>query len=130
MAVRVALGAPRGRLINPVLAECLLLGLSGGAAGAAMAVAVSNLLRRLTEGQIPRMEWTLFQAPVWWFGLGISVLAAVLFALPACGQVWPAAASPGTTRSVSKRRSWFSSVLMACEVAIAFVLLSGAALLF
>ena len=129
LAIRASLGAGRGRLVQLVVTESLLLALMGGAVGAALALAASRVLRSLAESQIPRMEWQAFQAPVWLFVAAVSIVCGILFALPACGQACGVEARPVGGRSMSRPRSPMSSILMAAEIAMAFVVLMGAALL-
>ena len=86
MALREALGAGRWQLWKQVMGESLLVAGSGGAAGAALAAWANPFLRGLAAKQIPRIESSGFQAPVWLFALGISVISGVLFVLPACWQ--------------------------------------------
>jgi len=129
LAIRASLGAGRGRLVQLVVTESLLLALTGGAVGALLALVASRVLRSLAESRIPRMEWLAFQAPVWLFVAAVSILCGVLFALPACVQACGVEARPESGRSMSRPRSPLSSILMAAEIAMAFVVLMGAALL-
>jgi predicted permease len=132
MAVRVALGAGRGRLMRMVFTESLLLALVGGVAGAAIAVAASGVLQRMAQGRIPRLEPLGFAGHAPMFVLLSSILCGVLFALPACAQAfrwrWKFPC-PAAGRSMSKPRSPLGSILIAAEVAMAFVVLTGATLL-
>jgi predicted permease len=129
MAIRVALGAGRGRLMRMVFTESLLLALVGGAAGAALAMAAKGVLQRMAQGRIPRLEPLGFAGHVPIFVLVSSILCGVLFALPACAQAFRAQAAPAAGRSMSKPRSTLGSILIAAEVAMAFVVLTGATLL-
>jgi len=132
MAIRVALGAGRSRLMRMVFTESLLLALVGGALGAALAMVGGAAVQRMAHGQIPRLEPSGFAGHAPMFVLVASVLCGVLFALPACAQALRHlgnAAVPAAGRSMSKPRSPLSSILIAAEVAMAFVVLTGAALL-
>ena len=46
-----------------------------------------SLSRKLAGSQVPRLDWTAFEGPVWLFAIGITLVAGVLFGLPACWQV-------------------------------------------
>jgi len=128
LAVRAALGAGRARLARVVLAESLLLALAGGAAGLALAVAAGSLLQELAQSRIPRLEWQALPGPVAMFAVAASVGCGALFALPACLQAWRTPASPASGRSMSRPRSRLGALLITAEVALAFVVLMGAAL--
>ncbi len=129
MAIRIALGAGRGRLMRMVFTESLLLALAGGLFGAALAVAANGVLQRMAQGQIPRLEPLGFAGHAPMFVLVASILCGVLFALPACAQVLRVQSAPAAGRSMSKPRSTLGSILIAAEVAMAFVVLTGATLL-
>ncbi len=126
LAIREALGAQSRHLIRQVLTESLVLAAAGGAVGIALAIGVS---------QIPRVEssvWPGFawQSPVWLFAIAISIVAGVLFGLPACWQVLRERRRlTASTRSVVRGRSGLGRVLLAGEIAMAFLVLAGAALL-
>ena len=130
MAIREALGARPRHLIRQLLGESLLVASIGGAAGIAFAVWASQLVRKLATNQIPRVEWTAFDGPVWLFAAGISLIAGVLFGLPACWQaLGPRMGLQGTGRSIIRARSRLGAVLMTGEVAMALLVLWGAVLL-
>jgi predicted permease len=121
MAIREALGARSGHLIRQVLAESLVLAAAGGAVGVVLAVCARQLLPT---------ESTAWQAPVWLFAIAISIAAGVLFGLPACWQVLRERRRlTASTRSVVRGRSRLGFLLLAGEVAMAFLVLAGAALL-
>jgi len=121
MAIREALGAGSGRLIRQVLGESLLLATAGGVVGVALALSVRQLLPS---------QPAAWQAPVWLYAIAISLVAGVLFGLPACWQVLRERNRlTASTRSVVRGRSRIGFVLLAGEVAMAFLVLAGAALL-
>ena len=129
MAIRVALGAGRARLMRMVFTESLLLALVGGLSGAALAGAADGVLQRMAQGRMPRLESLGFAGHAPMFVLVSSILCGVLFALPACAQAFRTQAAPAAGRSMSRPRSGLGSILIAAEVAMAFVVLMGATLL-
>jgi predicted permease len=121
MAIREALGARSSHLIRQVLSESLVLAAVGGALGVIFAICARQFMPS---------EPLTWQAPVWLFALAISLVAGVLFGLPACWQVLRERTRlTASTRSVVRGRSSLGSVLLAGEVAMAFLVLAGAALL-
>jgi predicted permease len=136
MSIRAALGAGRASLIRQVLVEGIVLALPGGALGIALAIAAGRFLQRLGQGQIPRLDEAGLAAPAWWFAAAISVICGVLLALPSCWQVFrmetDLAGTGGMSRGghlATRRRSRFSVALILTQVALAFVVLTGADLL-
>lgn len=81
MAVRAALGAGRGRIVRQLLAEGVVLGLAGGAAGLAVAAAGVRAIHALGAGSVPRLGDVAVDAGVLAFTLGVSILSGVLFSL-------------------------------------------------
>jgi putative ABC transport system permease protein len=134
LAVRAALGAGRGRLIRQQLVESAALALLGGAAGFVVARVILALLRVRRISDLPRSGDLGLDVRVLAFALAVSVLCIIGFGLlPAVrgtsgdlrGALGAGARSPG--RTVSGRR--LGSALVALEVALAMVLVTGAGLL-
>jgi predicted permease len=139
IAVRVAIGAGRGRLVRQALTESLTLALAGGLAGSALAVGLVRLLRVLGDIlprrdlytgsglSIPRLEEVGVDATAFAFTVGVSILTGVLFGVaPAIRQSRADSArmlrpGPVTTR--------LHSVFVVGELAMAMMLLAGAGLL-
>ncbi len=131
-AVRAALGAPWLRLAWPSLAEGVLVGVSGGAIGLILAW----IGLRVLESRVPP-EWMRAQALALSghtvaFALAIALLVA---ALAACIGVWRAGRQTLVSELVSGGRSGLSREsgrlgrgLVVVQIALAVVLLSGAAL--
>ena len=134
LAIRVALGASRGRLVRQFLAESLLFALFGGGLGVLLAIwGVGGLLANAPR-ELPRIENVSVNLPVLAFALGISFLVAVglgvATALHATGkdpQTALAEGSRGASGSIGTQRLGHS--LIAGQVAVTLVLLTGAGLL-
>jgi predicted permease len=134
MAVRLAVGAGRWRLIQLVLAESLLLSIAGALAGAALARALSRaLVAYLGTQDNPisldfKLDWRLYA-----FLLGISLLTCLLFGLAAAlraSRTPPGAAmkSGGHGMTASRGRLGFRGALVVSQVALSLVLLFSALL--
>lgn len=76
MAVRLALGASRGRTVRQMLTESMLLSLIGGAAGVATAVGTLGFILRFVPSNIPRLNEVRIDWVVLAFALLISILPA------------------------------------------------------
>jgi predicted permease len=133
-AVRAALGAGRGRLIRDQLVASAVLALLGAAAGVAVAQVVLALVNVGDASGLPRSAAVALDARVLAFAVAVSALCVVGFGLlPALRatagdlrmQLGSGARSSGRTRS--GRRLGFA--LIAAEVALAMVIVTGAALL-
>jgi predicted permease len=81
IAVRVALGAGRGRLIQQCLAEALMLSLAAGALGVALANVGVRLLLKMQPGNLPRLSEVRVDAMVLTFAIGIAVVAAIVMGI-------------------------------------------------
>src|SRR5271156_6693658 len=134
MAVRLAIGAGRSRLIRQVLSESLLLSLAGAVAGAVLARTLSRgLVAFLNTANNPisldfKQDWRLFA-----FLLAVSLVTCVLFGLaPAlrASRTAPGAAmkTGGQGMTASRGRLGFRGALVVSQVALSLVLLFGALL--
>jgi len=126
LAIRAALGAGPWQLMRSSMAEALLVAVAGGATG----IAAAAWTIRVAAGRIPRFESSAVTAPVWLFAAAISLVAVILFGLPAGWQAMRRRtylAAGG--RSVVRGRSRLSAMLVAGEVALALLVLAGVALL-
>lgn len=81
LAIRVSLGAGRGRIISQAFTENLLLALAGGVLGLALAKLGIKVLLYLQPPDFPRMDQITLDARVLAFALGVSVLTGLLFSL-------------------------------------------------
>jgi len=134
IAVRMALGAGRIRIIRQLVIESLVLATVGGAAGLLLASWAVSLLTTATVVGLPRVQNIAVAWPVVFFALGLSVVTGVVFGLvPALQAIQLPVRNAlneetrGGSGSLKQRklRSW----LVVVEVALALVLLVGAGLL-
>jgi predicted permease len=138
LATRAAIGAGRGQIIRQLLTESLVLALGGGLLGFIVGFSGVRLLLRINPGNIPRISATgpsiSIDPRILLFTLGVSVLTGILFGLiPAIAASRPnlaAVLNEGSSRSgTSFRQGKVRSILVVSEIALALVLLIGAALL-
>ena len=134
IAIRIALGAGRGRLIRQMLTESVVLSCCGAALGVVLAVGGTRALAHLDAISIPLLQNVRTDASVLGFTLFVAVLTGLLFGLVPALQV-PAVALHDALKDTSrgstegKRRSWTRDSLVVSEIAFACVLLVGAGLL-
>ena len=131
-AVRVALGASRGRIISQLFTESLVLGAVGGALGLLLAVGATAPALRGLPGTLPRAEEIAMDGRVLLFTLALSLLAVVIFGLsPALrgARVDLQEVLKAGGRGGSGTRHRMQRMFVAVEVAMAVVLLIGAGLM-
>jgi putative ABC transport system permease protein len=135
IAVRMAVGAGRWRLIRQLLVESALLAAAGAALGALFAQWGSRLLVTLLSSTSQQVFLDLaIDARVLAFTVAVSVVAAILFGLaPAwrATRVDPQAAMKVSGRGVAEGQSRFGlgKALVSLQVAVSLVLVVGAALM-
>jgi putative ABC transport system permease protein len=138
IAVRMALGATRRRLLGQFMTESLLLAVIGGAGGIVLALAGTHFLLTLfptdvANLNIPSVTRIPMDRGVLLFALGITLLTAFLFGilpvLKGMRTEASAAMKESSRGSTSTRRSNRSrSAMVVSEVALALMLLTGAGL--
>jgi predicted permease len=132
LAVRAALGAGRARLVRQLLAESALLALAGGALGVLLAVWGVDLLLAAGPANLPRAQGVRVDGAVLAFALFSSIASGVLSGLlPALittdlnlEETLRAGGTPAAPKAGRLRRA-----LVAADIALALVLVCGAALL-
>ncbi len=133
IAIRVALGAGRQRLLRQFLTESVLLSFIGGVVGLVLAYEALQGLIAWLPADLPRVSEIHVDARVLAFGLALSVFSGVIFGLaPAwystewrLAEVLEGARGAGEERTSHRARNAF----VVAETALAIVLLIGAGLL-
>ena len=132
-AIRAALGSGRWRLVRLAAVENGVLAIAGGAIGVVLAATAVSWLRS-TEGiGVPRLATIAIDWRVWLFAAGASLFAACLLgALPAM-RATAVRLAPAlrldTRTSTGAGRTWLRRSLVVVEVALAILLVTGAALM-
>jgi len=134
LAVRLALGASRGRMVRQMLTESMLLSFIGGAAGIATAVGTLGFILRFVPSNVPRLSEVRIDWVVLAFALLISILTGLVFGLAPALHAAKGAFSSGIREGgrgsgYSTRTGRLRDVLIVSEVAFALILMVGAGLL-
>jgi len=133
VAVRMALGAGRSRLIRQILTESVLLSCIGGLAGLAVAYAGSHAILALAFPDARNIPIDASPSlPILGFAFLVSLITGILFG---AGPAWlsshaqPAEALRGVNRSTRDRSSLPQKSLVVFQAALSLVLLAGAILM-
>ena len=132
IAVRLALGASRGRLIRQILTESMVLALIGGALAVPLAWWGGWLLvRMISTGESPVPLAVAPDLRVFAFTAAVSVLTGILFGLaPALRgtRVDPGPAMKEGTHHAGRRSRTLDRILVVAQIALSVVLITGAGL--
>ncbi len=138
IAIRVAIGANRRRLIVQLLTESVLLAVSGGALGLLIAVVCDRLLTyeitRYHRFSVPNVSVIGIDWRVLLFSAGVTLATGILFGLAPALIASKSALNDslkegGTSSTTESGRLQLRNSLVVSEVALALVLLAGAGLL-
>jgi putative ABC transport system permease protein len=138
LAIRAAIGASRGRIVRQLLTESLVLSLTGGALGLTLGSASVRVLLFVNHGDLPRigphgagisLDWRVVT-----FTLVVAITTALVFGIAPALQASRAGlgvtlTEGGGRTGTSRRALRARSLLVMTEMALAIVLLVGAALL-
>ncbi|HEX4640178.1 MAG TPA: ABC transporter permease [Chthoniobacterales bacterium] len=126
LAMRVALGAGRGRILQQLITENILLAALGGIAGLALAAWGLDALKSYAAAFLPRADEIRISAPVLLFTAAISLLTGLLFGswprLPGIGAIKEG------SRGSNSQGGRLRGLLIIGQVAVSVPLLVGAAL--
>jgi len=131
IAVRRALGAAQWRVARQMLTESALLGAAGGVVGVLAAWWITPVLVILAPARLPRIDLVAIDARVLTFAVIVSVAMTILsgVAPSLCGSSVSPIDALRSGRGLARFRSRSQRLIVSCQVALAVVLLAGAALL-
>ena len=134
IALRLALGASRWRLLRQFLTESVLLAAFGGIVGLLLSLVALKVLKGFMPATIAQAQSVSIDARVLLFTLGVSILTGLVFGLAPAVQssnfnLNESLKEGGRDSSVGARGSRLRGILVVTEVAVSLLLLIGAGLL-
>jgi predicted permease len=133
LAVRLALGATRGRLVRSSLAEGLLTTFAAGVLGVLLANLLLDLALAWAPPEVPRLQEVGINLRILSFALGLSILTSLVFTLAPWHLFTRDNAQDGlksgSTRLAAAGRARTGAALLGAQVALSLALLFGAGLL-
>jgi predicted permease len=134
MAIRVALGAGRGRLVRQMLTESIVLSSLGAAVGLILATIGTRAIASMDSVSLPLLGTVTMDSRAVAFTIVLAVIAGITFGLAPAMQTSEAGVhdtlkASGRSAMVGKRGQWIRRALVITEVALACVLLVGSGLL-
>ncbi|MGI9070364.1 MAG: ABC transporter permease [Bryobacteraceae bacterium] len=135
MAVRLAIGAGRGRLIQQLLLESLLIALIGGTLGVAVAYGGTKFFNQIQiPSDLPIVISAHLDSRVLLFTLAVSLASTILFGLTPAIRSTRADLVPALKAAdadmTARHRLWGRNLLVVCQIAISLILLTVSTILF
>ena len=125
IALRIAVGASRNRILRQLITENLLLSALSGSLGVVLASATVRLLIVFGPSDIPRLSEAAIDPVVLMWTFALCVLVGIVFGMTPALHHTPSRSSEAPTG----RSQRVSALLAIAELALAIVLLTGAGLL-
>jgi putative ABC transport system permease protein len=134
IAIRTAMGAGRIRVVRQLLTESLLLAITAGVLGTALAIWCSDILVRLSPENLPRVAEIRMDGWALAFTASLSLLTGILFGLAPALQsthsnIVEALKEGSLSTTAGRSRHGLRSSLVIVEMALALILLVSAGLL-
>ena len=136
IALRIALGASRWRVVRQLLVESILLGCIGGIFGLMLAFVGVHLFDRAVSVEVGKPYWIQFRVDwtVVGFLAAVCIATGIVFGLAPALQVSKTSVNEvlkegGRGTSGSRRAQWLSGTMVVIEIALTIVLLAGAGLM-
>lgn len=131
MALRVAIGASRGRIVRQLLTESILLATIGAVSGLALAYAGIRVMLAAGAGKLPRLDSVAFDSNVLMFALATMAVSGIVVgfapALRLAGaDLKTLMNESGRSASGGRATARWLSALMVAEVALSVLLVAGA----